>query len=69
MEKEKEKQMIEHISPFYTVAIICAVALILVILAGFAMIDWPSIWASLKRKDDEEFDPEWMDFDKWEQSK
>ena len=60
--------MIGHISPLYIVAMVCAVALILVILAGFALVDWPAIWAGLKGKDDE-FDPSWMDLEKYEDSK
>ena len=61
--------MIEHINPLYTVAMICAVALILVILAGFALVDWQSIWTGINGKDEEEFNEEWMDYESWKKTK
>ena len=54
--------MIVHISPLFTIAQICGVALILTLIAGFFL---------LRKKDEleEEFDEEWMDREKWEQTK
>ena len=54
--------MINTISPLYMVAMICAVALIIVLIAGIILVK--------KRDDlDEEFDAEWMDYEAWRQSK
>ena len=69
MEKDGKKKMMEHINPLYTVAMILAVVLILVILIGFVFVDWSAIWAGITGKDDEEYDPSWMDFDTWKGDK
>lgn len=53
--------MIVHITPLYAIAMILSVLLILVILAGLVMIDWRQIFHG----DEEEFDPSWMDEEKW----
>ena len=54
--------MMNHISPLYTVAMVCAVALIIVLIAGIILVR--------KRDDlDEEFNEEWMDYEAWRQSK
>ena len=54
--------MINTISPLYMVAMICAVALIIVLIAGIILV---------KRRDDldEEFDEEWMDFEQWRRTR
>ena len=61
--------MIEHISPLYVAAMICAALLIIVILTGFVFIDWEQIWEDIKGEYSDNYDPSWMDEDKWNQSK
>lgn len=64
--------MIEHINPFYTVAGICAIACVLVLLIGVVITDWEMIYLRWKGKQiarRREERPEWADPDKWEESR
>ena len=71
MEKEK-RQMIQHINPLYTVAQICAVACIIVLVIGIVITDWDMVmlrWKSRKlRKQYERQKYDWVDPQKWEES-
>ena len=54
--------MLLQISPLYMVAMICAVALIIVLVAGIVLVK--------KRDDlDEEFDAEWMEYEAWKKTR
>lgn len=69
--------MINHISPFYTVALICAIACVIVLIVGIYLIDWEMVYLQhMSRKYRKQAEknkyadePEWIDFDKWEESK
>ena len=67
--------MINHISPFYTVALICAVACIIVLIVGICMIDWEMVYLQHRSKkyrrqaERNKYDTEWIDREKWEQSR
>lgn len=64
--------MINHISPFYTVAVICAVACVITLLAGVCMVDWEMVYLRWKGKQiarRREECPDWADEDRWEQSR
>ena len=71
MEKEKG-QMIQHINPLYTVAQICAVACIIVLVIGIVITDWDMVLLRMKsrryRKLHERQKYDWIDVDKWEES-
>ena len=67
--------MIAHINPLYTVAQICAVACVIVLVAGIVMVDWEMVWLNYRsrqyrkqyEKQRQQYD--WIDPDKWEESK
>lgn len=67
--------MINHISPLYTVAEICSVMLIIVLLVGICLVDWQMIYLKFKsrryRRQSErnKYDLEWIDPDKCEESR
>ena len=64
--------MIAHINPLYTVAQICAVALIAVLLVGVVMTDWEMVYLRYRGKKiakKRETRPDWADEERWEQSK
>ena len=59
--------MIIHINPLYTVAMICAVAAVLVLIVG-VFIAFRVMRAEQGIIDQEDFD-EWMDEKSWEETK
>ena len=73
MEKEK-RQMIQHINPLYTVAQICAVACIIVLVIGIVITDWDMVmlrWKSRRYRklhERQKYDEDWIDVDKLDES-
>lgn len=67
--------MISHISPLYTVAQICAVVLVIVLIVGICLVDWEMVYLRHRSRkyrrqaERNKYDPEWIDREKWEQSK
>ena len=67
--------MILHLNPFYTVAMICAVACVIVLIAGICLVDWEAVYLQHRsrqyrrqyEKQKQQYD--WIDFDRWEESK
>ena len=67
--------MINHISPFYSIAAVCAVLCVIVLIIGICMIDWEMVYLRhrsrqyRKQVEKNRYDADWIDFDKWEESK
>ena len=69
--------MMAHINPLYTIAQICAVACIVVLVVGIVLTDWEMVYLRMKgkryrrrfEKQNREFNPEWMDAKSWEETK
>ena len=67
--------MITTISPLYTIATILSVALIITLVIGLIMSHAGRVIVDLicrivgAYEDEEEYDAEWMDYDKWENTK
>lgn len=75
MEEEEEKQMINHISPFYSIAAVCAVLCVIVLIIGICLIDWEMVYLRHRSRqyrrqaEKNRYDTDWIDFDKWGESK
>ena len=72
---EKGNKMIAHINPLYTVAQIAAVALIMVLVLGIVITDWDMVMLRMKSRryrklhERQKYDMDWIDVDKWEESR
>lgn len=69
------QQVINHISPLYTVAQICAVMLVILLIVGICLVDWEMVLLQHRSRkyrrqaEKNKYDGDWIDFDKWEESK
>jgi hypothetical protein len=67
--------MMMHINPLYTVAQICAVACVIALIIGICLMDWEMVFLQFRsrqyrkqyEKQRQQYD--WIDVDKWEESK
>ena len=73
--EERKQQMMAHINPLYTVAQICAVACVIALVIGLVLVDWEMILLQHRSRkyrrlyEKQKYDTDWIDMNKWEESK